>query len=262
MRTILLTGLTVVMVACGGSKGDDAPPTTDGEDPPTPEEVAQDYDELATILSAHVLAEFPLQLTVAHLVRNEAVPPDGFVETGDTGDDATGTGTFGGLAIDFLLHCNDASPEHLRVPCNELANHGHIKMTITGDQQALALSMSGIDRMVDWEVRDINLGKARFRGPDAMSLQTSVATNGEGADYSIRFDAVYEKVRFMPAATFPTFGTITYTVNTDRMRGTDHRVFDASALLTYGSSGVPTTLVFDGAVTYNVDIRTGVPTLQ
>jgi len=260
MRTILLTGLTVVMVACGGSKGDDAPPSTDDEDPPTPEEVAQDYDELATILSAHVLAEFPLQLTIAQLVRNEAVPPDGFVITGDTGDDAMGTGTFNGLAIDFLLHCNDGSPEHLRVPCNELANHGHIKLTMTGDQQAVALAMTGIDRMVDWEVRDINLGKARFRGPDAMTAQTAVTTNGVAASYTIRFDAVYEKVRFMPAATFPTYGTISYTVNSDRTRDTDHRVFDSTAVLTYGSSGVPTTLVFDGAVTYDVDVKSGIAT--
>jgi len=93
-----------------------------------------------------------------------------------------------------------------------------------------------------------------------MSLQTSVTTEGEAADYSISFDAVYEKVRYMPAAVIPTYGTITSTITIERMRGTDHRVFDASALLTYGASGVPTTLVFDSAVTYDVDVTTGLTT--
>jgi len=262
MRTILLSSLAVAMIACGGSsnKGDDAPPPTDDDDPPTPEEVARDYDELATVVSAHLLAEFPLQLTVAQMLRNEAVLPDGWVITGDDGLDTLGTGTFGGLGIEFAFHCNDASPEHLRVPCNSLANHGHIRMTITGDQQAVTLAMTGITRMVDWEVRDINLGKARFRGPDAMALETAVAGADVTSDFGVMFDAVYEKVRFMPDALFPTYGTINFTINTQRQRGDDLRVFDSTALLTFGASGLPTTLVFDGGVTYDVDVRTGVPT--
>ena len=41
--------------------------------------------------------------------------------------------------------------------------------------------MSEINRVVDWEIRDVMLDKARFRGPDGLSLKTSVTTNGEVA---------------------------------------------------------------------------------
>jgi hypothetical protein len=230
---------------------------TDPEDPPNPEETARDYDELATILSAHLRAEFSLQLTAAAIVGNQYALPEGFVITGDDGTDSVGTGTFAGLSINFTLHCNDGTAQHNRVACDQYANHGHIKLTIAGSQTMGAISMNDMNRVVNWEVRDVNLGKARFRGPDGLILKSAVTTNGEQASYTVMFDATYEQVRFLPAATIPTYGTIDFTVNTQRDRGADHRVFDSTAHLNYGASGVPTTLTFDGNLTYNLDLKTG-----
>ena len=46
------------------------------------------------------------------------------------------------------------------------------------------------------------------------------------------------------------------------MRGDDHRMFNATAQLTYGASSVPTTLVIDGTTTYNIDVVSGTATRQ
>jgi hypothetical protein len=263
MRKILLTGL-LALAACNSSSPNENPDSpvdpadpTDPDDPPSPDESARDYDELATIISAHLRAEFALQWASAAIVKNELALPEGFFITGDDGNDAIGQGTYGGLNIAFLLHCNDGTAAHTRVPCNELAHHGHIKLTIDGAQTMGVISMNDVQRVVNWEVRDVNLGKARFRGLDGMVLKTAVTTNGELASYTVMFDAVYEQVRFFADDAFPTFGTIDFTVNTQRTRGTDNRVFDTSAHLTYGASGVPTTLVFDGSITYSLDLATG-----
>ncbi|HTL34919.1 MAG TPA: hypothetical protein VL326_17440 [Kofleriaceae bacterium] len=265
MRTILLTGLALATIAgCNNSAPNDNPDSpvdpvdpTDPDDPPNPQETARDNDELATIIAAHLRAEFALQLTAAAIVRNEYALPEGFVITGDDGADAIGNGTFGGLSINFALHCNDGTDQHNRVPCNEYAHHGHIKLTIAGSQTMGVIAMNDMNRVVNWEIRDVNLGKARFRGPDGLVLKSAVTTNGEQANYTVMFDAIYEQVRFLPAATIPTFGTIDFTVNTQRDRGADHRVFDTIAHLNYGASGAPTTLTFDSSINYNVDLKTG-----
>jgi hypothetical protein len=263
MRKILLTGL-LALAACNSNPPNENPDSpvdpadpTDPDDPPNPDESARDFDELAAIISAHLRAEFALQWTSAAIVKNETALPEGFFITGEDGADAIGQGTFGGLNIAFLLHCNDGTTAHTRVPCNELAHHGHIKLTISGAQTMGVIAMNDVQRVVNWEIRDVNLGKARFRGPDGMVLKTAVTTNGELADYTVMFDAIYEQVRFFTNDTYPTFGTIDFTVNTQRTRGADRRVFDTSAHLTYGASGVPTTLVFDGSVTYALDLKTG-----
>ena len=209
-------------------------------------------------MAAHVKAEFPIQLLVAGLSEN--VWPEGFVMTGLSGDSGleyNGTGAVGSLNFAFTFHCNDGTEAHTFVPCDGNAHHSHFRLTLAGSQSMGEIAMTEIDRVVDWEIRDLMLDKARFRGPDALSLNSSVTTEGELADYTVQLDAVYEQVRYMPAQVEPTFGTIDFTINTERMRGDDLRVFNSTARLTYGAAGSPTTLVFDGATTYDVDLATG-----
>src|SRR5687767_9743264 len=151
MRKILLTGL-LALAACNNSTPNDENPDspvdpaepTDPDDPPNPDESARDYDELAAILSAHLRAEFALQWTAAAIIKSDAVQPEGFFITGDDGADAIGQGTFGGLNIAYAMHCNDGSTAHLRVPCNETAHHGHVKMTINGTQTMGVIAMNDV----------------------------------------------------------------------------------------------------------------------
>ena len=265
MRAFLLGASLLALSACGSSNDSDNTPDpsdpvdpqdpTDPSDPPTPEELARDNDELASILAAHVRAEFPMQLTAAEI--SKGVIPAGF-SVAPVGDGSfSGTGSADGMSYAFTFHCNDGTESHLVVPCDGAAHHSHIKYEVTGSQSMGSIAMNEINRVVDWEIRDINLGKARFRGPDGLSLKTSVSTNGEVAQYGVQFTATYEQVRYLSGYTFPTFGTIDFTNNTERDRGADHRVFNSTGKLTFGSSGVPTTLVLDGNVTYTINLTSG-----
>jgi len=264
MRAFLLGAAVLALSACGSNDDNNGPDPsdpvdpqdpTDPMDPPTPEESARDVDELASILAAHVRAEFPMQLMAAEI--SEGRFPASFTITGQTAEETAATASVGSMSFDMLFHCNDGSAEHLVVPCDGNAHHSHIKITATGAQSMGEIAMSDINRVVDWEIRDLALDKARFRGPDGMSLKTSVSTAGEAATYGVQFNATYEQVRYLPSYTFPTFGTIDFVLNTDRTRGSDHRIFNSTAKLTFGSSGVPTTLVFDGSITYTINLTTG-----
>lgn len=265
MRAFLLGASLLALSACGSSDSDNTPDPndpvdpvdpTDPEDPPTPAELARDNDELASILAAHVRAEFPMQLMAAQI--SEGQLPAGFAVTASNEDgSSTGSGTADTMSYVFTFHCNDASEAHLVVPCDGNAHHSHIKFEVTGSQAMGSIAMNEIDRVVDWEIRDLMVDKARFRGPDGMSLRTAVTTDGETAQYGVQFNATYEQVRYLPGYTFPTFGTIDFTINTERDRGADHRVFNSTGKLTFGASGVPTTLVLDGGLAYTIDLATG-----
>lgn len=261
MRAFLLGAalLAISAGACGGSDSSDPNDPndpvdpmdpTDPNDPPTPEEVARDNQELATVIAAHVYGEFSFQLIAANI--SEGRYPEGFMMTSSTVEETSGVGTSGGMSYAFVYHCNDGTTTHTFVPCDGNAHHSHFKVTMTGDQTVGAMAMGAIDRVVDWEIRDLMLDKARFRGPDKMSLQTTV----DGAAYKVQFNAVYEQVRFLPNYVFPTAGTIDFTINTDRTRAGDHRVFNSVAKITFAGGGVPTTLVVDN-VTYDFDLKTG-----
>ena len=255
----LFIGAALLAAACGNTPNEPEGPVdpeepTDPDDPPQPEEVGRDYDELASILAAHVRAEFALQLLSVEITEGRT--PQGFTLTNVTATDYSGVGTAGGLNLQFVYHCNDGSTAHTIVPCDGLAHHSHIKYTIDGAQAIDNMAMDGIQRVVDWEVRDITIDKARFRGPDQVVLNTSVA----GATYKVQFHAVYEQVRFLAGYAYPTFGTIDFDVNTERQREADRRVFDAKAQIVYGSSGTPTTLTFDGTRQYKIDVVTGAVT--
>jgi hypothetical protein len=235
-----------------GSNDNDTPPETDDTDPPTADEIARDNDELAQVLAAHIRGEFALQLAAAEI--SESRPPTGIVLNGD----GTGAGALGSLNLSFTYHCNDGTTAHLVVPCDGNAHHSHIQLTVAGSNTVGSMAMDGIDRFVDWEIRDLTLDKARFRGPDNVAVHTALTgTDGALASYSLRFDATYEQVRFMPAAAFPTYGTIDFVLNVERTRGQDRRVFNTTAQLVYGASGVPTTLTIDGVV-YTIKLDTGV----
>ena len=259
MRAFLLGAALLASGACGGGNdpgpGPDPTDPTDPDDPPTPEETARDYDEVANILGAHVRGEFALQLAGAAITESQ--PPEGFSITSQAIEESAGVGTSGSMNYEFWFYCNDGSQAHTKVPCNGAAHHSHIKFVATGSQAIGAMAMEQITRTVDWEIRDITLDKARFRGPDSVSLQTQIATEGETAAYKISFDAVYEKVRFLAGQQIPTYGTITFTINADRTRGDDHRVFNATAVLVYGASGAPTTLTIDGMHNYTIDLTSG-----
>lgn len=262
MRAFLLGAAVLALAACGSNTDDTNPDDpvdpqdpTDPEDPPTPDESARDNDELAAILAAHVRGEFPLQLAAAEI--SEMRFPEGFSMTSQTAEEYEGVGAQGGLSYAYTFHCNDGSQAHLVVPCDGTAHHSHIKFTVTGSQAMGSISMDEINRVVDWEIRDLTLDKARFRGPDGLSLKTAVTTNGEAASYKVQFTAAYEQVRYLSGYTFPTFGTIDFTINTERVRGADRRIFNSTAKLTFGSSGVPTTLVIDGGINYTINLTTG-----
>ena len=51
--------------------------------------------------------------------------------------------------------------------------------------------------------------------------------------------------------------TIDFTINAERNRGADRRVFVTTAQLVYGARGEPTVLTFDGTLRYSVDLATG-----
>lgn len=177
--------------------------------------------------------------------------PPGFALSAE----GAGTGTVGGMNYTFNYYCNAGDAAHTIVACDGNAHHSHIKLTMTGSLTVDATSMEKVERAVDWEIRDLTLDKARFRGPDDVVLVTTVADT----KYTLNMDSLYEQVRFMPGAAFPTAGTIDFTINAERVRGQDRRVFVTKAQLAYGS-GVPTTLTFDGGLRYNVDLRTGAVT--
>jgi hypothetical protein len=262
MRAFLLGAalLAIGAGACGGNDDNSDPndpndpvdPTdpTDPNDPPTPEEIARDNQQLATVLAAHVFGEFSFQLTAANI--SEGRYPEGFMQTSSTLEETMGVGSAGGLSYAFTYHCNDGTTAHMFVPCDGNAHHAHFAVTMTGAQTVGAMAMGEIDRTVDWEIRDLMLDKARFRGPDKMSLSTNV----DGAEFKIQFNAVYEQVRFLPAYAFPTAGTIDFTVNAERTFEGDHRVFNSTAKITFAGGGVPTTLVVDD-ITYDFDLKTG-----
>ncbi len=231
---------------------DQGPDDTDPVDPPTPDESARDYDELAQILGAHIRGEFGVQLAAAAI--SEARYPEGFYPTGD----GAGAGVIGAMNYSFTFYCNIGDAAHTVVPCDGNAHHSHIRLTMNGSETVGSLSMNMLNREVDWEIRDLLVDKARFRGPDNVALQTSVSgADGVAATFTVNADANYEQVRFMPSAAFPTFGTIDFAANVERLRNADRRVFTANAQLVYGSSGVPTTLTFDGSVAYSLDLTSG-----
>jgi hypothetical protein len=244
MRAFLLLS-AALFTACGGS--DSNPPPTDTDDPPTPEEIAQDYDQVAQVLGGHVRSEFVVQLGAAAISKGQF--PEGFSSTGD----GTASGHIGTMTYDLTYHCNDGTPEHLLVACDGTANHSHVMVTASGSQAVGAMTMDSIDRTVDWEIRDLLLGKARFRGPDDVSMKSNV----EGAALTVKFTATYEQVRYLPDYKIPTYGTIDWALNVERTRDGDHRVFDTNAQLTYGAQGNPTTIVFDGSVTYTINLTSG-----
>ncbi len=266
MRTFLAATILVLGACSSDSPSDPTDPTdpidpstpTDPDDPPTPEEMARDSAELAQILGAHVFGEFSLQLATASI--SKGLVPEGFAPpVADENLEYTASGQIGEMALSLVYHCNDGSPQHVFVPCDGTAHHSHVKIQATGAQAVGAMAMDEIDRVVEWEVRDLLVQKARFRGPDKMTLHTVVAGDDDSSSYLVKFNAVYEQVRFMPDYVFPTYGTIDFTINTERDRGDDHRVFDSTARITFGSSGVPTTLVLDDT-TYTFDVKTGAVT--
>jgi hypothetical protein len=245
-------------VADPGDQMDQGEDPTDPVDPPTEEEVARDNDELAQVIAAHVRGEFPIQLAAAQI--SKGVFPAGFSPTGQdpsTGED-TGVGTVDGLSFTFSYHCNNGDELHTRVACDGLAHHSHMLWTMTGAETVGNMSMVDMHRQVNWEIRDLLDQKARFRGPDNVQVSSDVSLDGEVSSYTLNFDAAYEKVRFMPNAVIPTFGTIDFSLNVERVRGEDHRVFETAAQLVYGASGVPTTLTLGGSLVYTIDLETGV----
>lgn len=260
MRAFLHGAMVIGFVAAGCSdstpsdpandQSDEGPATTDEEDPPTPEEVTRDYDELARVLSAHARGDFAIMLAAAEISKMRM--PSGFALTAD----GAGTGTVGSMNYAFSVYCKAGDAAETVVPCDGNAHHSHIAITMTGSQTVDATSMDKVERSVDWEIRDLTLGKARFRGPDDIVLKTAVSNGAETTTYTVNMDATYEQVRFMPAATFPTFGTVDFTINAERVRGQDRRVFESKAQLVYGS-GEPTTLTFDGSLKYKIDVKTG-----
>lgn len=265
MRAFLLGASLLALSACGSSNDSDNTPDpsdpvdpmdpTDPEDPPTPAEMARDNDELASIIAAHVRAEFPMQLMAAQISKGQM--PANFTSSPNGDGSFTGSGSADALTYAFTYHCNDGTEAHAVVPCDGLAHHSHIKFEVMGSQSMGSIAMNQINRVVDWEIRDLMVDKARFRGPDGLSLETQVTTEGEAAQYHVQFTAAYEQVRYLSGYTFPTFGTIDFTINTERDRGTDHRVFNSAGKLTFGASGVPTTLVLDGNISYTINLTTG-----
>jgi hypothetical protein len=238
-------------VADPDDQQDQGPDETDPMDPPTPDESARDYDELAQILDAHIRGEFAIQLATAAI--SKGIYPEGYYPTGD----GAGAGVVGAMNFSFTFHCNNGDELHTVVPCDGYAHHSHIQLAMNGSETVGSLAMDMLDRKVDWEIRDLLYEKARFRGPDNLALQSAVTTDGVVATYTLNADATYEQVRFMPNAVIPTFGTIDLAINVERIRGADRRVFTVTAQIAYGASGAPTTLTFDGAVTYAVNLTTG-----
>lgn len=247
----LMTGACSNESANDGSQSDQGPEPTDAEDPPTPEETARDYDEVAQVLAAHARGEFAIMLAAAEI--SESRMPAGFSLTAP----GQGIGTVGSMNYSFTVRCNAGDEAETVVACDGAAHHSHIQIAMTGSQTVGGMAMDEIDRQVDWEIRDLTLDKARFRGPDKVALVSSVTSGAETTSLSLNMDAVYEKVRFMPAASVPTYGTIDFTINVERLRGEDRRVFETVAQLVYGAGDVPTTLTFDGSLRYTVDVKTG-----
>lgn len=262
MRAFLLGAALLAMSACAGNddnKDPGLPPgpdPTDPTDPPTPEETSRDYDELANVIGAHVRGEFAIMLAAAQI--SESQFPAGFTATGVNAEGrTTGEGVRDGMSFAFAFHCTDGSAAQTVVPCDGAAHHSHITLAMNGSLAVGSLAMDQVAREVDWEIRDLTLDKARFRGPDQASLSTSITTEGVAATYTVNFGATYEQVRFMPNAVIPTFGTIDFTLNAERVRAGDRRVFNATAQLVYGASGVPTTLTIDGVLNYSINLTTG-----
>jgi hypothetical protein len=230
---------------------------TDPVDPPTEEEIARDNDELAQVLAAHIRGEFQIQHVAFEISKGRF--PEGFAQTGVSDTlEATGTGALGGMSYAFTYHCNVDDAAHTRVLCDGNAGHSHMLWTMTGSETVGVMSMNDMARTVDWEIRDLLVDKARFRGPDNVAVSSSVTTNGELSTYTLNMDATYEKVRYLAADVVPTFGTIDFNINAERVRGDDRRVFETTGHLAYGSSGNATVLTLGGTINYSIDLASGV----
>jgi hypothetical protein len=202
-----------------------------------------------------VRSDFAVQLAAAEI--SETRMPPGFSLTAD----GAGSGTVGSMNYAFSFYCNAGDAAHTVVACDGAAHHSHVKLTMTGTQTVDSTLLEKVERSVDWEIRDLTLDKARFRGPDDVVLVSSLSTNGEASKFTVNMDAIYEQVRFMPGAAFPTTGTIDFTINAERVRGADRRVFETTAQLAY-AAGAPTTLTFEGSRLYHIDVQTGAVTKQ
>ena len=127
----------------------------------------------------------------------------------------------GSLDFDFSYFCHgEGLPGNPLVPCDGDAHRSQFKLTVTGSQSMGTIAMNGIDRFVDWEIRDLMLNKARFRGQDALELNTEVTTDGELAGYLVELGATYDQVRYLAGQEVPTFGTIDFALQVGRTRGT------------------------------------------
>jgi hypothetical protein len=270
MRAFLVGATFTALAVAGCSNNDSSTPDiadpddqmdqgdepTDPVDPPTEEELARDNDELAQVLGAHVRGEFGIQLVAFEISKGRF--PEGFAQTGVSDTlEATGTGALGGMTYAFTYHCNADDTAHTVVACDGNAGHSHMLWTMSGSETVGAMAMNDMSRTVDWEIRDLMFDKARFRGPDNVAVSSSVTTNGEVSTYTLNMDAVYEKVRYLAGAVIPTFGTIDFNVNVERVRGDDRRVFETTAHLVYGASGVPTVLTIAGSLNYTIDLASG-----
>jgi len=242
-----------------GDQMDQGDEPTDPVDPPTGDEVARDNDELAQVLGAHVRGEFSVQLAAAEISKGRW--PQGFAPTGDGTGAGTGAGTVGGMSYTFTYHCNNGDTAHTIVPCDGTAHHSHMTWNMTGSETVGSMSMDGRSRVVEWEIRDLLFEKARFRGPDNTAVSSTITGSTDQSQFTINMDSLYEQVRYMPAALIPTFGTIDFNINAERLRAGDRRVFETTGHLVYGANGVPTTLSL-GSTNYTIDLETGVVARQ
>src|SRR5688500_1538852 len=214
MKTLFLGAAVLAFAACGSDTPDDPNDPGDPNDPndpnpdpdSNPDTTARDRDELASILGGHIRAEFGLQLALAELSRGRAAP--GFAITSSNVDETHGTGTIGSMSYTFRLICHGGTaPPYFNQFCDGTAHHSHMLVMASGSQAIGTMSMDGFNRTVDWEIRDITLEKAKFKGPDNVAVTTQLNANGESSVYKLTFDATYDQVRFNAMQQVPSFGT-------------------------------------------------------
>lgn len=246
MRALLVS--FVAVAACSSSKG---PGGDGGSNTPgvSDADKQQDSDDLAAALGVNLSqGELAANLDVVLLAYNQL--PAGF--TRDTPNHVIGTR--GGLTMQYDYYCRPQN-ELMDIPCDGLEDHEHIKVAESGSIASASASMSELTRTAEWTVRNVSVNKPRVDGKGTMMFTSDMATG----TYDVMYSDLYTRVRYTPAPTIPSMGTIDFTLTVHRTRNgasPADRDFTAMAQLAVTAPDAAT-LTFDGTTVYNVTLSTG-----
>lgn len=240
----------------GGGDGSDGP--GDIPDDPNVSEAdrAQDYDDVAASLAAHLSAsELPVMIDAVDMSFGRM--PAGFTFA-DTAEARVLDGTRGGLTLHYSLHCH--AVDDSRVPCDGLQDHSHVDFSYSGTATSVNGSLAGIERSAKWIVRGSQRPRLWILGDG----EDTFASTLPAGNYAVTITDTLDHVKFEPTPHTPVAGSITLGLVVDRTRPTTtpaDRTFGVEARVDF-TNAETATLTLDNANVYQLDIATGAAVRQ